>query len=90
MTSRLYCKKCFIVPMKSPKSLSCITETEKEQILDEWNKTNVKCPLDKAIAELFLQQVEYYSERQAVSDKDSSLTYQQLNERLESIGALFT
>lgn len=59
-------------------SLSALTESEKNQILGEFNSTDTPYP-DKTIVELFEEQVSKTPDALAVTCDGESLTYSQLN-----------
>jgi amino acid adenylation domain-containing protein len=64
---------------------SILTETEKHQILEEWNRTEVDYPLDKCIHQLFEEQVEKTPDNIAVVYEDQQLTYRELNSRANQL-----
>ena len=61
--------------------LPILTNGERQQLLSEWNKTQVAYPVDKCIHQLFEEQVERTPEAVAVVFEDEQLTYRELNER---------
>ena len=67
------------------KDISVVTESEKQQILTDFNDTEAEYPKDKTIVELFEEQVERTPERIAVVFEDESLTYAQLNEKANQV-----
>ena len=62
-----------------------LTETERHQLLVEWNDTEVEYPQDQCIHELFEEQVERTPDAVAVVFKDQHLTYQELNRRANQL-----
>ncbi|MFM5986415.1 MAG: condensation domain-containing protein, partial [Sphaerospermopsis kisseleviana] len=68
-------------PQESIAQLPLLTESEKHQLLTEWNNTQVEYPVDKCIHELFEEQVEKTPNAIAVVFENEQLTYQQLNSR---------
>ena len=61
--------------------LPLLTESERWQIVDEWNQTEVGYPQDRCLHQLVEDQVERTPEAVAIVFKDAQLTYRQLNER---------
>ncbi|BBD64375.1 amino acid adenylation domain-containing protein [Nostoc commune NIES-4072] len=59
--------------------LSLLTETERHQLLVEWNDTQVEYPQQQCIHELFEAQVEKTPDAVAVVFEDQKLTYGELN-----------
>ncbi|MBW4629689.1 MAG: amino acid adenylation domain-containing protein [Brasilonema octagenarum HA4186-MV1] len=59
--------------------LPLLTESERHQLLVEWNNTQVDYPQDKCIHQLFEEQVERTPNAVAVVFDNQQLTYQQLN-----------
>ena len=68
--------------------LPLLTEAEKHQLLVEWNDTKTDYPNDKCIHELFEAQVEKTPDAVAVVFEDQRLTYRELNQQSQSVGAL--
>ncbi|MBU3102833.1 amino acid adenylation domain-containing protein [Clostridium gasigenes] len=67
------------------KDIEIIGEEEKNQILYEFNDTYIEYQKDKTIHELFEDQVERSPDSIAVVFEDERLTYQELNERSNSL-----
>ena len=65
--------------------IDLLSETEKNQILKEFNNTKVEYPKDKTIHDLFEEQVEKIPDNVAVVFEDKQLTYRELNERSNSL-----
>ena len=61
--------------------LPLLSESEREQLMVEWNQTAAVYPADKCLHELFEQQAARTPERVAVHCGEQSLSYQELNER---------
>ncbi len=61
--------------------LPLLTETEREQLLVEWNATQIVYPEDKCIHQLFEVQVERTPDAVALVYEDLRLTYRELNVR---------
>jgi amino acid adenylation domain-containing protein len=72
-------------PNQKISKLSLLTETEKQQILIDWNRTKVDYPKDKCIYQLFEEQVIKTPFNIAVIFKQEKLTYQQLNEKANQL-----
>ncbi|MDZ8258880.1 non-ribosomal peptide synthetase [Nostoc sp. ChiQUE01b] len=72
-------------PNQRVRELPLLTESERHQLLVEWNGTQTNYPQDKCIHQLFEEQVERNPDAVAVVFEDvqtrafASLTYQQLN-----------
>ncbi len=65
-----------------------LSEAEKNQILYEFNDTEVDYPKDKTMHELFETQVEKTPNSIAVVFEDRKLTYRELNERANSLAGI--
>jgi amino acid adenylation domain-containing protein/non-ribosomal peptide synthase protein (TIGR01720 family) len=61
--------------------LPMLTVSEQQQLLVEWNDTQVDYPRDRCIHELFEQQVELSPDAIAVVFEDRHLTYWELNQQ---------
>jgi amino acid adenylation domain-containing protein len=72
-------------PCKRISDLPILTETEKHQLLVEWNKTERDYPKDKCIQELFEAQVEKTPDAVAVIFEEQQLTYRELNQRANQL-----
>ena len=62
-----------------------LTEFEQQQLLVEWNDTQVDYPHDKCIHQLFEEQVERTPDAVAVVFENQQLTYQELNCRANQL-----
>jgi non-ribosomal peptide synthetase component F len=62
-------------------TLPILTETERHQILVEWNDTATDYPKDKCIHHLFEEQVERTPDAVALEFEDRQITYKDLNRR---------
>ena len=60
--------------------LPLLTETERHQLLVEWNDTAVDYPSDKCVHQLFEEQVERTPDAVAVVFEEQQLSYRELNE----------
>jgi len=69
-----------------PKDLTILTESEKKQILVEFNNTTVEYPMAKTVHQLFEEQVERTPDRIALVDQ-CHMTYRQLNEKSNRMGS---
>ena len=65
--------------------LPILSETERHQLLVEWNDTAADYPKDKCIHELFEEQVEKTPDAIAVTFEGQQLTYQELNRRANQL-----
>jgi aspartate racemase len=65
--------------------LPLLTETERDQLLVEWNDTATDYPHETCVHELFEQQVERTPDSIAVVFEDQELTYRELNERANQL-----
>ena len=61
--------------------LRLLTETERHQVLYEWNATEREYPRDKCVHELFEEQVRRSPEATAVAWQEKELSYGELNAR---------
>jgi amino acid adenylation domain-containing protein len=66
--------------------LSLLTETERHQLLVEWNDTEVEYPQQQCIHELFEAQVEKTPDAIAVVFEDQHLSYRELNAKANQLG----
>ncbi len=65
--------------------IKMFSEEEKEQLLFEFNDTDLEFPEDKTIQQLFEEQVEKTPENIAVVFKDQQLTYRELNQKANQL-----
>ena len=65
--------------------LRMLSETERTQVLNEWNNTAVEFPRDKCVHELFEEQVRNNPEATAVVCDHASLNYAELNCRANQL-----
>ncbi len=65
--------------------LPLLTDAERQQLLVEWNRTEVAYPRDRCLHELFEEQVERAPDAIAVVFEDKQLSYRQLNERANQL-----
>jgi natural product biosynthesis luciferase-like monooxygenase protein/amino acid adenylation domain-containing protein/non-ribosomal peptide synthase protein (TIGR01720 family) len=65
--------------------LPMLTATEQQQLLVEWNNTQIDYPHNQCIHELFEQQVEQTPDAIALVFEDQQLTYQELNQRANQL-----
>lgn len=68
-------------PEQRLSDLPLLTVAERQQLLVEWNKTEIDYPQDQCVHQLFEAQVAQTPEAIAVIFEDKQLTYQELNER---------
>ncbi|MDJ0729381.1 MAG: non-ribosomal peptide synthase/polyketide synthase [Crocosphaera sp.] len=72
-------------PNQSINQLPLLTEREQQQLLIDWNQTQVNYPRDLCLHQLFEQQVENNPNAIAVKLENESLTYQELNCRANQL-----
>lgn len=65
--------------------LEILTPSDRQQLLFEFNQTQVDYPLDKCIHQLFEEQVETTPDHIAVVFEDQQLTYAELNARANQL-----
>ncbi|WP_245894300.1 amino acid adenylation domain-containing protein [Chamaesiphon polymorphus] len=68
-------------PQQQVAKLPLISSAERQQLLIDWNDTQVDYPQDKCFHELFEAQVERTPDAIAVQFEDAKLTYRELNDR---------
>jgi tyrocidine synthetase-3 len=78
-------------PQTRINDISVLSETEKYQLLYEFNDTKSKFPADKTLIDLFEEQVKKTPDNIAVvfdpgSDRGKELTYHSLNEKANKVG----
>ncbi|MEH2193291.1 MAG: non-ribosomal peptide synthase/polyketide synthase, partial [Nostoc sp.] len=72
-------------PEQQISQLPLLKEVEQQQLLVEWNATQVNYPLHKCIPELFEEEVERTPNSVAVEFENQQLTYQELNNRANQL-----
>ena len=72
-------------PDRPLSELPMLTEAERQQLLVEWNQTQVDYPKDYCIHELFEAQVERTPDAIAVVFEDQQLTYRELNAKANQL-----
>ena len=72
-------------PQQTVGELPLLTETERHQLLIEWNKTESKYPKNECIHQLFEKQVKLNPEAIAVVFAGQELTYKQLNKKANQL-----
>jgi amino acid adenylation domain-containing protein len=65
--------------------LNLIGESERRQLLSEWNDTAANYPQDKCLHQLFEEQVERTPEAPAIVFDEQQLTYRELDERANQL-----
>ncbi len=75
-------------PDKEIGLLPILTSGERQQLLVEWNRTEVVYPKDACIHELFEQQAERSPDAVAVEFEGQQLTYRELNARANQLAHL--
>jgi non-ribosomal peptide synthetase component F len=72
-------------PHKTVDELPLLSETERHQLLVEWNNTQTEYPQDKCIHQLFEEQVELTPNAIAVVFEQQELTYLELNQKANQL-----
>ncbi|MEO1558347.1 MAG: amino acid adenylation domain-containing protein, partial [Cyanobacteria bacterium J06632_19] len=72
-------------PQQKVSELPLLWESERHQLLTEWNDTTTEYPTDKCVEKLFEQQVEKTPDAVAVSFAGEELTYFELNQRANQL-----
>ncbi|TRU77564.1 MAG: amino acid adenylation domain-containing protein [Microcystis viridis Mv_BB_P_19951000_S69] len=72
-------------PQQTVGELPLLTESEKQQLLVEWNQTQTSYHRNSCIHQLFEQQVVKTPDAIAVIDGEKSLTYEQLNQKANQL-----
>ncbi len=72
-------------PQQKISELPILNETERKQILLDWNDTSSDYPKDKCLHQLFEQQVKNASTKIAVEFDGKTLTYNELNSRANQL-----
>jgi amino acid adenylation domain-containing protein/thioester reductase-like protein len=75
-------------PLKPVSSYSLLTDEEREQILVQWNETQVDYLRELCIHELFQEQVKRTPKAVAVQFEDMSLTYKELDKRSDELSRI--
>lgn len=75
-------------PGESIHTLPLMTESERHQVLIEWNKSSVAYPSERLLHELFEEQVTTTPDRTALVFENQQLTYRKLDDRANKIAAL--
>ncbi len=78
--------KAIVVKSKEPISnLQLLSKLEQEQVLVKWNQTTVQYPRNLTVYNLFELQLEKIPNSIAVVCREKTLTYQQLNEKVNEL-----
>jgi amino acid adenylation domain-containing protein len=72
-------------PEQSLSTLPLMTNSQRHQLLVEWNKTTKEYPQDKCIHQLFEEQVELTPDAVAVVFEEEHLTYGELNAKANQL-----
>ncbi|NCR45500.1 MAG: amino acid adenylation domain-containing protein, partial [Microcystis aeruginosa SX13-01] len=72
-------------PSERISQLPLLTKSEQQQLLIDWNNTEVDYPVDKCIHQLFEEQVERTPDTVAVIFEEQELTYNELNCRANQL-----
>ena len=82
---QLLLEKVVVDPAQNISSVSPLTESERTQLLVDWNNTQRDYPRHLCIQQLFEAQVEQTPDALAVVFQDQSLTYRELNKRANQL-----
>ncbi len=69
--------------------LEILSETERQQLLVEWNRTESPYPTNKCVHQLFEEQVAKRPQAVAVGDEDRQISYEELNRRANRLAHYF-
>lgn len=72
-------------PTETIQTFPLLNELERQQVLVEWNQTQVTYPSNKTVHQLFEEQVEKTPNNVAVVFENQSLTYKELNGRANQL-----
>ena len=72
-------------PGSSAYALPILSEEDRHQVIVAFNQTDAFYPADKCIHQLFEEQVERWPDRIALCDREQSLTYLELNHRVNRL-----
>jgi natural product biosynthesis luciferase-like monooxygenase protein/amino acid adenylation domain-containing protein len=72
-------------PHRTVEDLPILSEQERREVLEKWNRTEREYPAGKTVVELFEEQVSRTPQRIAVSYAGEKLTYDQLNRRANQL-----
>ncbi|MFN8400210.1 MAG: amino acid adenylation domain-containing protein [Anaerolineales bacterium] len=75
-------------PLKPVSAYSLLTNEEREQILVQWNETQVDYPHELCIHDLFQEQAKRTPKAVAVQFEDTSLTYKELDKRSDELSRI--
>src|SRR5258708_19115223 len=67
--------------------LPLMPEAERKKLLRDWNQTSAEYPKDKTVLDLYTAQVLANPEAPAIRFQDTTLTYQDLLQRAETLAA---
>lgn len=67
--------------------IEAISESEKEQVMNIFNQTEVPYPREKTITDLFYEQVQLHRDKTALVFRDKQLTYGELDRRSNKVAA---
>jgi len=72
-------------PEQSIAALPLLTATERQQMLDEWNRTETNYPLESSLTDLIEEQAQQTPNAVAVTSEEGRLTYSELNAQANQI-----
>ena len=72
-------------PERPISQLAMMADREREQLLNDWNRTSTAYPRNASIPELFESIASKYADHLAVTDRSEALTYRELNEEANQL-----
>ena len=75
-------------PSQPTSQIPMLTDDERQQILVEWNDTEMAYPRDRCLHQLFEEQVERTPEAVALVFENQQLTYKELNARSDRLAGI--
>ncbi|KQO32137.1 hypothetical protein ASF10_21410 [Flavobacterium sp. Leaf82] len=75
-----------LFPDTTVNKIDILTQTERDELLYEFNNNKAEYPTDKTIIDLFEEQVKKSPESIAIVFEDISLSYKELNEQANQLG----
>jgi amino acid adenylation domain-containing protein len=75
-------------PNKKPQELKLLTDSEYQQVVFDFNDTEVELPLDKCVHQLFEEQAQQMPDATAVVFENKEYAYRQINEMANSLAHL--
>lgn len=72
-------------PQERVSAMPLIPETERQQLLLEWNRTETEYPRSRCVHQLFEDQAEHAPDAEALVFEEERLSYRELNERANQL-----